>query len=76
MALANQLEWAYCALSMAMETHIYDKHDDRADFYDDPFYEAYFSSQKMLEDLARDWPHLELPHCVCDAPTGYFDESR
>lgn len=60
-ALAHQLALVYGALSMAMETHIYDKHDDREDFYDDPYYEAYFSTQEMLRNLAMDWPHLDLP---------------
>lgn len=60
-ALAHQLGLVYSALSMAMETHIYDKHDDREDFYDDPYYEAYFSTQEMLRNLAMDWPHLNLP---------------
>lgn len=60
-ALANQLAEVYSALSMAMETHIYDEHDDREQFFDDPYYEAYFGARKMLNDLARDWPHLDLP---------------
>jgi hypothetical protein len=64
-ALAHQLVVVYEALSMAMETYIYDKHADREDFHDDPFYEAYFSTQEMLRDLAMDWPHLDLPSVYC-----------
>lgn len=69
-ALAYQLERVYEVLSIAMETHIYDKHDCREDFYEDWYYQAYFSTEEMLYDLAMDWPHLDLPAMYPSRPLG------
>ena len=60
-ALAYQLERVHAVLSIAMEVHIYDKHDCREDFHDAWYYQAYFSTEEMLYNLALDWPHLDLP---------------